>query len=93
MGGAGSGGGSVSRNDVVLTPVVHVDVVGLRPVLWAVEAAPVPGRRFAGAAVGCAGADQRPVVEVGDHRPAIGEEHSPSVEHVGGPLAGGRVWG
>ena len=84
MGGAGSGGGSVSRNDVVLTPAVHADVVGLRPVLWAVEAAPVPGCR-------CAGADQRPVVEVEDHRPAIGEEHSPSVEHVGGPLAGGRV--
>ena len=37
MGGAGSGGGWVSRNDVVLTPAVHVDVVGLRPVLWAVE--------------------------------------------------------
>ena len=84
MGGAGSGGGSVPRNDVLLTPAVHVDLVGLRPVLWAVEAALVPGCRFAGA-------DQRPVVEVEDHRPAIGEEHSPSVGHFGGLPAGGRV--
>ena len=67
VGGAGSGGGWVSCNDVLLTPAVHVDVVGLRPVLWAVGAALVPGCRFAGA-------DQRPVVEVEDHRSAIGED-------------------
>ena len=47
VGGAGSGGGSVSRNDVLFTPSVHVDVVGLRPVLWAVGAALVPGCCFA----------------------------------------------